>query len=71
MRCSRCFCVRIDKGRAPDGRRAYRCQQCRYIWTRGLQGKKPQFSLQRPGYQFNTTGAYAWGNDPEGIFEKC
>ena len=47
----------IDKGRALDGRRAYRCCNCRRIWTYGLNGRKRQYSHQRDGYQFHNTGA--------------
>lgn len=46
----------IDKGRAFDGRRAYRCQ-CGHIWTQGMQGRERRYSPQRPGTQFKDTGA--------------
>ena len=42
----------IDKGRAFDGRRAYRCNSCLNIWTNGLQGRQRTYSAQREGYQF-------------------
>lgn len=57
MKCPRCFSSNISKGRAMDGRRAYRCKACGNIWTDGLRGKVKQYSSQRPGYQFSDTGA--------------
>ena len=50
-RCARCNSANIEKGRARDGRRAYRCQ-CGNIWTEGMQGRKKQYSVQRQSYQF-------------------
>lgn len=50
--CSYCFTPHPEKGRAFDGRRAYKCKQCGNIWTEGLQGRKKQYSSQRYGYQF-------------------
>lgn len=47
-----CGCTQFDKGRAFDGRRAYRCKQCRRIHTCGLQGRKRKYSAQRDSYQF-------------------
>jgi hypothetical protein len=47
-----------DKGRAPDGRRAYRCRTCGCVWTEGLQGKKQSWNPQRQQYQFADTGAH-------------
>jgi len=52
-----CGCARSDKGRAVDGRRAYRCAVCQHVWTDGLQGREQRFSKQRTGYQFHDTGA--------------
>ena len=46
-----------DKGRAVDGRRAYRCRVCGATWTEGLQGRKRRWSPQRDGNQFHDTGA--------------
>lgn len=56
-RCSNCKHYGIDKGRAFDGRRAYRCQKCGYIWTEGMQNRKKQYSTQRSGYQFKDTNS--------------
>lgn len=50
--CPKCNHKGIDKGRAFDGRRAYRCRQCGYDWTNGLQGRKKQYSNQRMSNQF-------------------
>jgi hypothetical protein len=47
----------IDKGRACDGRRAYRCPICENIWTMGTFGRNPSYSVQRPSFQFYDTGA--------------
>jgi transposase-like protein len=61
--CPNCFLTGIDKGRAADGRRAYRCQSCGHIWTNGLNGRKKRYSIQRLGDQFHDTGAskyYTW-----------
>ena len=52
MECSICKHPEPDKGRAFDGRRAYRCPKCGNTWTCGLQGRKQRFSKQREGYQF-------------------
>lgn len=46
-----------EKGRAMDGRRAYRCRLCGATWTNGLQGRTRRYSPQRTGYQFADTGA--------------
>jgi len=46
-----------EKGRAMDGRRAYRCPVCVSVWTEGMQGRVKRYSSQRPGYQFADTGA--------------
>ncbi len=47
-----------DKGRAWDGRRAYRCKCCGREWTEGMQGRKKKYSAQREcGFQFYDTGA--------------
>lgn len=50
------------KGRALDGRRAYRCQACGKTWTFGSQGRAPRYSRQRTGYQFADTGAANWAH---------
>ena len=55
--CPICRNAAPDKGRAMDGRRAYRCRSCDYIWTDGLQGRERKYSPQRPYYQFGDTGA--------------
>ena len=47
-----CGCDRFDKGRAFDGRRCYRCQQCGSVYTAGMQGREPRYSKQRESYQF-------------------
>lgn len=52
MKCDNCNHPRPDKGRACDGRRAYRCPQCGNTWTRGLQGRRQRFSPQRESNQF-------------------
>lgn len=52
MECPRCRHKGIDKGRAPDGRRAYRCQSCCEVWTMGMQGRKRKYSPQRESFQF-------------------
>lgn len=36
-RCPICKHPGYDKGRAFDGRRAYRCHNCGNVWTEGLQ----------------------------------
>ena len=51
-KCPRCRHPGLDSGRAADGRRAYKCQQCGNTWTEGRQGKQ-KFSKQREGYQFD------------------
>lgn len=55
--CPECRCPTSDKGRAFDGRRAYRCVRCGNIWSNGLQGRLRRYSVQREGYQFADTGA--------------
>lgn len=50
IHCPRCKRSVITKGRAPDNRRAYRCESCFYVWTRGMQGKAPKW-----------VGAWKWG----------
>lgn len=57
LACPTCQAPRPDKGRAFDGRRAYRCRACRQVWTAGLQGRARQYSPQRISYQFHDTGA--------------
>lgn len=55
--CGFCKSPNPDKGRAFDGRRAYRCKNCGNEWTEGLQGRSQRFSMQRFGNQFHDTGA--------------
>jgi len=55
--CGKCNFTGIDKGRAFDGRRAYRCQRCGSIWTQGMQGRKRTYSKQRMTDQFADSGA--------------
>lgn len=50
--CPNCRHPDYDKGRAYDGRRAYRCKKCGSIWTEGMQGRKKKYSEQRLSYQF-------------------
>ena len=57
MECPVCGAKRPEKGRAFDGRRAYRCASCGNEWTLGMQGRQRQFSSQRIGNQFADTGA--------------
>ena len=47
-----CGCDKYEKGRAFDGRRAYRCKGCGSIKTFGMQGRERKYSIQREGYQF-------------------
>lgn len=56
-RCPTCRVPKPDKGRAFDGRRAYRCVSCGTKWTEGSQGRGKKYSPQREGYQF----ADSWG----------
>ena len=51
--CPVCHHAGVDKGRAWDGRRAYRCQRCGETWTEGMQGRARRFSAQRKRYQFH------------------
>ncbi len=56
-RCCRCEQRQMfDRGRAFDGRRAYRCQGCGNVHTKGHKGKR-RYSVQRMGHQFHDTGA--------------
>lgn len=48
-----CGSIYFDKGRAFDGRRAYRCKGCGKIHTCGMQGRTQKYSNQRFGYQFH------------------
>lgn len=57
LTCPGCRAPRPDKGRAFDGRRAYRCRACRKTWTEGLHGRARRYSPQRLGDQFHDTGA--------------
>ena len=50
--CGHCRQPGPKKGRAFDGRRAYRCGNCGNTWTDGLQGRERNYSPQREGYQF-------------------
>lgn len=50
--CKACHGHDLEKGRALDGRRAYRCGQCGNRWTEGLQGREQKYSKQRMGDQF-------------------
>lgn len=50
--CPSCFCDKLDKGRAFDGRRAYRCKKCNHVWTEGMQGREQKFHSQRLSFQF-------------------
>jgi transposase-like protein len=56
-RCPICHSTSLDRGRAADGRRAYRCRACGHAWTEGMQGRERRYSEQRPGDQFADTGA--------------
>jgi len=51
--CSICGQKNPEKGRAFDGRRAYRCSQCGNEWTKGMQGRSKKYSIQRSCNQFN------------------
>jgi transposase-like protein len=51
-RCPKCKTKYPKKGRAFDGRRAYRCGSCGYTWTEGMQGRQRRYSEQREGFQF-------------------
>ena len=53
MECHNCRSNDISKGRAFDGRRAYRCNNCRITWTNGMQGRKKRYSSQRISDQFH------------------
>lgn len=55
--CPKCKQEHPDKGRAMDGRRAYRCRGCGTVWTNGMQGRKKRYSTQRQHNQFHDTGA--------------
>lgn len=57
MACGLCHSRSIVKGRAFDGRRAYRCAACGAVWTAGTNNREPRYSRQRTGYQFHDTGA--------------
>ena len=53
--CPSCGHRGLDRGRAFDGRRAYRCKRCGKQWTCGLQGRTKQYK-QTVGMQFYDTG---------------
>ena len=55
--CRNCHFPYPDKGRALDGRRAYRCSNYGTEWTNGLQGGERKYSHQRNGNQFADSGA--------------
>jgi len=65
---SDCCSSMVDKGRALDGRRAYRCQKCESSWTEGLQGVSQRYSQQRSGNQFHDTGAEKRHNPDDGLY---
>lgn len=50
--CPVCHRDKPDKGRAFDGRRAYRCRGCGNVWTFGMQGREKKYSPQRESFQF-------------------
>ena len=52
IKCSHCNSTYTDRGRAFDGRRAYRCKVCGNVWTMGMQGRAKKYSPQRQGFQF-------------------
>ena len=53
MKCNNCNQNgNVSKGRAFDGRRAYRCNNCGNVWTNGMQNRVKQYSSQRESYQF-------------------
>lgn len=54
-KCPKCNHPNPDKGRAFDGRRAYKCLQCGNEWTNGLQGRQQRFSPQRLTNQFSNS----------------
>lgn len=54
--CVSCCSPDVEKGRAVDGRRAYRCRNCGHTWTEGMQGRVKRWNSQMIargiGYQF-------------------
>lgn len=50
--CPTCQTPHPMKGRAFDGRRAYKCTSCGTNWSEGLQGRQKRFSVQRHSSQF-------------------
>ena len=50
--CAICQTPKPKKGRAFDGRRAYKCINCGNQWTEGMQGRQQKFSEQRESNQF-------------------
>lgn len=52
LQCGACHCPDVLKGRAFDGRRAYKCGRCGGVWTCGMQGRAKRYSAQRWSYQF-------------------
>lgn len=55
-KCTCCGSLYPDKGRAFDGRRAYRCKSCGRTWTYGMQGRVPKYNPQSVGFQFANSG---------------
>ena len=51
-RTCKCGCSHWDKGREFDGRRCYRCCQCKAVHSFGLQGRQRRYSKQRMSAQF-------------------
>lgn len=46
MVCDKCRAADVEKGRAVDGRRAYRCRACGCVWTDGLHGRPRRYNPQ-------------------------
>lgn len=55
VKCPRCNHPKPERGRAFDGRRAYRCPRCDNQWTMGLQGRQQKFNPQVDTNQFPIT----------------
>lgn len=55
-KCRICNSKFPSKGRAWNGRRAYRCNSCGNTWTFGMQGRIPKYNPQGTGFQFADTG---------------
>lgn len=54
-KCPNCKMPKPIKGRAFDGRRAYKCINCNNVWTEGMQRREKRYSNQRYGYQFSNS----------------